>query len=222
MQRSWTKNAFWDVNNKKWHKWCKVVSPFLYNKTNGIPMLRMDTKCPNQVCLMFELSIYRYFVLNRCWNLNSLQIKIFVYFLDMKHRWKKNTFWGVNNKKWRKWCNFFHLSYLITPMAYQCSQWTPNVQIKYYIYDWSIYGLFVLNRGWKRDTLQIMIFVYVCLTWNLDELKTRFETWITRTVINGVSLIHTSHIWLTCGHNEHQISKSGIFNIWLVDLQTLI
>jgi hypothetical protein len=57
--------------------------------------------------------------------------------------------------------SLFHLSYLITLTAYLCSQWTPNVQMKYFMFDWSIYRLLVLNRGWKRDPLQIMIFVYV-------------------------------------------------------------
>jgi hypothetical protein len=38
-------------------------------------------------------------------------------------------------------------------LAYFCSPWTPNVEIKYYMYDWLIYGLFVLNTGWKRDSL---------------------------------------------------------------------
>jgi hypothetical protein len=25
MQRSWIKDAFWDVNNKKWLKWCNLL-----------------------------------------------------------------------------------------------------------------------------------------------------------------------------------------------------
>jgi hypothetical protein len=36
-------------------------------------------------------------------------------------------------------------------MGYLCSQWTSNVQIKYFMFDWSIYRLFVLNRSWNRD-----------------------------------------------------------------------
>jgi hypothetical protein len=38
-------------------------------------------------------------------------------------------------------------------LAYLCSQWEPNVQIKYFMFDCSIYRLFVLNRGCKLDSL---------------------------------------------------------------------
>jgi hypothetical protein len=88
----------------------------------------------------------------------------------------------------------FRRSYLITPMAYLSSQWTPNVQIKYFMFDWSICRLFVLNRGWKRDYLQIMIFVYICSTWSIVEFKTCFETWITRIDLKGVSLFLLSYL----------------------------
>jgi hypothetical protein len=77
MQPSWIKNSFWDVNKKKWHNWCKFVSHFLYN--NGLAVLTMDTKSPNQVFLMFDWKINRPFLLNSGWNLNYLQIKIFVH-----------------------------------------------------------------------------------------------------------------------------------------------
>jgi hypothetical protein len=79
-------------------------------------------------------------------------------------------------------------------MAYLCSQWTQTVQIKYFMFDWSIYRLFVLNRDWKRDSLQIMIFVYVWSSWSIVELKTRFETWIKRNDVNGVSLINFPYL----------------------------
>jgi hypothetical protein len=65
-------------------------------------------------------------------------------------------------------------------MAYMCSQRTPTVQINYFMFDLSIYILFVLNRGWKRDSLQMMIFVNVSSKWGILELKKRFETSITR------------------------------------------
>jgi hypothetical protein len=80
--------------------------------------------------------------------------------------------------------NFFHLSYLITLTVYLCSQWAPNVQIKYFMCDLSIYRLFVLNRCWKRDSLQMMIIVYICSTCSVVELKTHFETWIASVVNN--------------------------------------
>jgi hypothetical protein len=35
-----------------------------------------------------------------------------------------------------------------------------------------------------------MIFVHVCSTWSIVELKTRFETWITRNEVNGESMNH--------------------------------
>jgi hypothetical protein len=110
---SWTKNAFSDVNNKKWNKRCKFVLPFSYNNTYGLPVTTMDTKCPNQVFLLF---------------------------------------------------------------------------------DWSIYRLCVLNTGWKPHSLQLTIFVSVCSTWNKVEQKTRFETWITRNVVNGVNLFHLYYL----------------------------
>jgi hypothetical protein len=100
--------------------------------------------------------------------------------------WKaRNDLYGVS---------LFHLSYLMTLMAYLCSQSTPNVQIKYFMFDWSIYRLFVLNRCWKRHSLQIMIFAYVRSTWDTFTPKTRFDTWIARNDVNGVSLFHLSNL----------------------------
>jgi hypothetical protein len=112
----------------------------------------------------------------------------------MKHIWIKNAIWNFKSNKWRKWCNLLHLPYLITLMAYLCSQRTPSVQIKYFMFDWSIYRLFVLNRGWKRDCLQIKIFVSVCSTWSIFELTTCFETWITINEVHGVSLLNLSYL----------------------------
>jgi hypothetical protein len=136
MQRSWNKNAFSDVNNEKRRKWCKFVSPFLFNNIYGLPVLTM----------------------------------------------------------------------------------APNVQIKYSTYDWSIYRLFVLNRGRKRDSLQMMIFVVVCSKCSVVELKTRFETWIARNEINVVYWFHFYYlitvlalvIKLTCVQNGQKLSKSSI------------
>jgi hypothetical protein len=78
-------------------------------------------------------------------------------------------------------------------MDYLCSQWTPNAKNKFFMLDWSIYTFFVRNRGWKRETVQIMIFVHVCLTWIKVE-QTRFETWITWNYVNVVSLFHHSYL----------------------------
>jgi hypothetical protein len=88
----------------------------------------------------------------------------------------------------------YHPSYLITLMSYLCSQWTRNIQHKYFMFGWSIFTIYVLHRAWKRDSLQIIIFVYICSTLNLVELKTRFETWITINDVNSVSLFHRSYL----------------------------
>jgi hypothetical protein len=86
------------------------------------------------------------------------------------------------------------LSYFITLTAYLCSQWTPKVQIKYIMFEFSTVRLFVINRGWKRDSLQIIMFAYVCSKWFIVELKTCFETWISRNDINGVIFFHFSYL----------------------------
>jgi hypothetical protein len=49
MHRSWNQNAFCDGNNKKWRKWCKLVSPCLFNNPYGLPEHTKCSKCPNQV-----------------------------------------------------------------------------------------------------------------------------------------------------------------------------
>jgi hypothetical protein len=98
------------------------------------------------------------------------------------------------------------------------SQWAPIVQIKYLMLDWTIYRLFLLNTGWKRDSLQILIFVYVCSLCYVVELEKRFETWIARNELNGGYCFHFSYfitvlalvITLKCAHNGHQLSKSTI------------
>jgi hypothetical protein len=43
MKHGTTKNAFWDVNNKKWLKWCKFVSHFLFSNPYVLPVLTIDT-----------------------------------------------------------------------------------------------------------------------------------------------------------------------------------
>jgi hypothetical protein len=159
---------------------------FLFNNTYGLRVFTTVTKCPNQVffdslvdlqtiCAKYELETWFSPNEDICKNL-----------IDMKHGSTKNAFWNVYNKKWCKWFKFDHLSYLITLIAYLCLQRTANAQINYFMLDWSLYTLFVLNRGWKHDSLQIMIFLYVCSTRNIFELKKRFETWITRDDVNGV------------------------------------
>jgi hypothetical protein len=143
---------------------------------------------------MFVWSIYRLFVLNRAWKRVSLQIMVFVYIcspwgtVELKTRFETWITRNVNV------VGLFHLSNLITFMAYLWSQWAPEVQIMYFMFDWSIYNLFVLNTGWKRDSHHIMIFVNVCSTWCLIHLIMRFVLWVTRNDVNGVSLFHLSYL----------------------------
>jgi hypothetical protein len=85
-----------------------------------------------------------------------------------------------------KGVSLFNLLYFVSLMAYLCSQRSINVQINYFMFDWSIYRIFVRNRDWKRDFLQIMIFVYDCSTCCIVELKTSFESWITMNDVNDV------------------------------------
>jgi hypothetical protein len=169
MKHGWTKNVFWGVNMNKWRKWCKFVSPNLSHDTYGLLGLTMEIKCSNHVfyvwlvdqqttCAKYGLEVW----------ITSNNIRICL--LDMRHVWYKNAFWDVNNKKWLNGVNYFQLSYLTTLMAYLCSQWTPKIQIYLFMFDWSIYSLFVINRGWKRDSQQIMMLENVCSTCDVVEL----------------------------------------------------
>jgi hypothetical protein len=146
----------------------------------------MNTKLTNQV-FYFSFVDLQIIWAKQGLERDSFQIMIFVYvcstwsMFELKPRFETRiTGNDVNG------LSLFHRSYIIPLMAYLCSQWTTNVQINYFMFDWSIYRLFVVNRDWKRDSHQIMIFVIVCSTWSIFELKTRFETWITRHDVNGV------------------------------------
>jgi hypothetical protein len=169
-RHSGTEYAFRDVNNKKWRKWCKFVSPFLFNNTYGIPVIRTDTKSPTKVFYVWLVDLK-----NICDNTtlkrDSLKMMIFE---NVCSTWSmvhiKDAFWYVNNKKWSG-AILFHLSNLKTLMAYLCSKRTPNMQIKYFMFDWWIYRLFVLNTTLKRNSVQMMIFVNVCSTWSKVYIK---------------------------------------------------
>jgi hypothetical protein len=130
-----------------------------------LPELTTDNKCPNPLFYVW-LPVYILFVINTGWIRDSLQMLLYVNVCSTI-----KAFWDVNNKKWRIWCKFVSPLSLKTFIAYLSSQTTPNFQIKYFMFDWSIYRLFVLNRGWKRDSLQIMIFVYIWSTWGIVDLK---------------------------------------------------
>jgi hypothetical protein len=88
----------------------------------------------------------------------------------------------------------FHLSILIMLMAYLWSQRTPNFQIKYFMFDLSIYRLFGLNSGWKRDSLQWMILVYVSSTWSIVELNTLLRRELQGNDVNCISLFQLLYL----------------------------
>jgi hypothetical protein len=168
------------VNNKKCCKWIKFVKPFIFNNTYGLSVLTTNPKLPNHVFYVWLVDL-QLFVLNASRKRDYLQMWIFVnvcspWSMDqLKTRFEpsitRNDVYGVS---------LFHLSYLKPLIGYLCSQRSPNAQINYFMFDWSIYTILVLNRCCKLESLQIMIFVHVCLKWSICELITRFEKWITR------------------------------------------
>jgi hypothetical protein len=84
------------------------------------------------------------------------------------------------------------------------------------MFDTSIYITVEINSSWKRDSLQMMIFVNVWWIWSMVELKTRFKTWITRNDVNCLfHLFYLINLLFTCVHNGHQTSKSSIY-VWFV------
>jgi hypothetical protein len=99
------KDTFWYVSNKRWRKWCKFVSTFSFNNTYGLPVLTMDTRCPNQLFYVWLVDLHT-ICAKLCLETFSLQIMIFVCFPDLRHIWTKYAFWDVNIKKWRKWCKY--------------------------------------------------------------------------------------------------------------------
>jgi hypothetical protein len=178
------------------------------NDVNGVNLVHLSYLITPMACLssqrspivkikyfMLDCSIYILFVLNTGWKRDSIQMLIFV---KVCTTWRlvqlKTTFETSITRNDIYGLSLFHLSYLITLKAYLCSQRTPNFQIRFFIYAWSIYRQFVLNRGWKPDSFQIMILGYVCSTCSVVELITRFETWKGRNLSNGVSLFHLSYL----------------------------
>jgi hypothetical protein len=162
LRREFTRN---DINGVSLFHLSYLITLVVYLWSQRTPHVRIKK-------FMFDSSIYSLFELNRSWKRDSLQIMIFVCvcstwgMVELKRRFE--TWISRNNVNG---VSLFHLSYLITLMAYLCSQWTPNVQMKYFMFDCSIYRLFVPNTSWKRDSLQVMIFVYVCSTWGMFEIK---------------------------------------------------
>jgi hypothetical protein len=157
-------------------------------------VLTTNTKCPNQVFYVWLVHLQTICDIYRLETWFSTNNVVRNCLLDEKHGITKNAFWGVNNKNDVNDISLFHFPYLKTIMVYLWSQWTPHFQIKNFMCDWSFYRLLVLNRGWKRDSFQIIIFVYVSSTVTIFEQKTRFETCITRNDVNCVSLFHLPYL----------------------------
>jgi hypothetical protein len=170
---------------------------------------------------MFDSSIYGLFVPNTSCKRDSLQMMIFVIICPTLSIVElKTLFFSLINKNEVKRVSLLHLCYLIILMIYLCSQWTSNLQIKYFMFDWSINRIFVLNRAWKRDALEKLLFVYVSSTWSIGELKTCFEAWITRKDLNGESLLHLSYLVTLmaylCSHTSPKVQIKYFMFDWSI------
>jgi hypothetical protein len=190
VKRGSNKNAFWDVNNKKWRKWFKFVSPFLFNNTYGLTVPTMDTKFSNQVFYVWlvDFQTIRAKEVLETWLSPNNDIEL--YLLDMQRSWTKNARWNLKSGKWRKWSKY--ISPLLFNNTYGLTVLTVDTKcpFKYFMFDWSIYKNFVLNRGWKLDSLQIL--VYVCSTCSVVELIAQVENWKNDT---GICLRVMNHSW---------------------------
>jgi hypothetical protein len=157
------------VNNKKWLKWCKFVSDF-FLITLMAYLCSQRTQNIQIKYFMFDWSIYRLFVLNTGWNVNLSKWWYSIMLVRHEHGWTKNAFWNVINKKWRNGCKL--VSPFLSNNTYGLPVLTKDTKCpSHFLFYWSIYILIVLNTGWKRDSLQIIIIVYICFTWRMFETK---------------------------------------------------
>jgi hypothetical protein len=116
------------------------------------------------------------------------------------------------------WSFLFNNCFGAGHCAYLCSLLVPMVQIRYFTFQWSIYTQFVLNKGWKLDSHQMIIFVYMRSTCSVVELKTRFERWIARTEVNGVYSFDLQLIFAKYGMEKFRPTCDkirSIYNHWL-------
>jgi hypothetical protein len=169
----------------KWRKWCKLVSHFLFNSTYGLPVLTIVTSYPNHVFYYWLVELQA-ICANRVCKSFSPNNNIRICLLDMRHSWITNAFWGVNNKKWRKWWKF------VSPLLFNNSYGLPMFTIDTKSPNQVLYYRLVLNRAWTRDSLQIIIIIYVYSSWTIVEFKTRFDSWISRNDLNGLSFFNLS------------------------------
>jgi hypothetical protein len=143
----------------------------------------MDTKRPNVVFYVSLVDLQTIYAKYGPETWFPPNVDICKYLLDMKHGSINSHFgtWITRNYVNGNWFTF---------LIYLCSHCERNDQIRYFMFDSSIYRLFALNRCRKHESFKIMIFVNVCWTWGIVELITSFETWITGNDINGLSLVN--------------------------------
>jgi hypothetical protein len=108
-------------------------------------------------------------------------------------------------------------------MAYLCSQRTPKIQIKYFMFNWWIYRLFVQNTTLKRNSVQMMIFVNICSTWSMVYIKDAFwyvsiKKW--RKWCKWVSPFSFNNTHGLPVLSLDTKRPNQVFYVWLVDLQT--
>jgi hypothetical protein len=191
----------------------------------SLTVLRVGSNRPNQVCYvrLFDLQTkYSKYTLVT-WLLPNDDIRICL--LDMQISWTKHAIWNLNRKKWRKWwklvsISLFNNCFGAGHYAYMWSQWAPTFETMFCMFELSIYKLFVLNSSWKLDSQQMVLLLYLCSSWSVVDLQTRFKTWKARNDVNGVYWFHFSYlitVWLTCAHNGHHMSNQ-VFYALLVDL----
>jgi hypothetical protein len=223
MKYSWIKTRFatW-ITRKHVRGLCLFNLPYLI--THMAYLCSQQTPKVQIKYFLFHWSIYRLFVLNWVWKSDSFQMKYISKCLpNIKHGSTKSAFmtWITRNDVYGK--SLIHLSYLITLMAYLCSQRTPKFQIKCLMFACSIYGLFVLNRGWKRDSLQKVIFI--CLL-DMKHIWTYNSFW---DVNNNKWRIRFKFIYPILFNKSEGLPvlttdtkcPNQVFYVWFVDLHTI-
>jgi hypothetical protein len=120
--------------------------------------------------------------------------------------------------------SLFHISYVITHMAYLLSQRTPNVQIICFIFDWWMYRLFVLNTTLKRNSVQIMIFVNVCSTLRMVYIKDAF--WYVNNNKRRKWCKFVSRFSFDDSYGLSVLAMdtncpNQVYHVWLVDVQSI-
>jgi hypothetical protein len=118
----------------------------------------------------------------------------------------------------------FHFSYLITLMVYLCSQWTQTVQIKYFVFDSSIYRLFIL-----KTMLETRLFpnydIRICLqdmkiSWTKKAFSHVYNTKWRKWCKFDSPLLFNNTYGLPVLTMDTKCSNQ-VFYVWLDDLQTI-